>query len=176
MHRGIAAFIYVCAGCGGDFGSWTQHDSPGTIGVTAVWSYGPEDVWVGSSIILHNDGSGFTEVATPAPVGLVADFWGFAPDDLYAVAGDRILHWDGSAWAEVTGPSASSFGFTALWGTSGDDLWVGDDLNGQVHHWNGTDWTTGITQTSSVADLWGSSATDLYAVGTFGVSHWNGST
>jgi hypothetical protein len=174
MHRGAAIVICVGAlGCGGgDWGSWNPHDSTSQFGITALWSFGPEDVWAGSTVMMHNDGTGFVEVDTP-PLGQVLDFMGFAPDDLYAVAGD-LLHWDGTAWTVVEGPSSTSFGFTAIWGTSGDDLWVGDELNGQVHHWNGTTWTTGITQTTAVDDLWGSSPTDIYACGIFAVSHWDG--
>lgn len=170
--RGMAALLLVCAaGCGGGGdGAWNQHPSPGTFGVTAVWSFAPDDVWAGSQIMLHFDGTEFTQVETP-PIGFVNDFWGFAPDDLYAAAG-ALLHWDGTSWAVVAG--TESFGATAVWGTSGGELFVGDQSNSQVHRWDGVQWTTAFTQVVEVTDLWGSSSTDVWAAGIFGLWHWDG--
>jgi hypothetical protein len=142
--------------------------------VTALWAFAPDDVWIGSQIVLHGGASGFAPVATP-PIGFVADFWGFAPDDLYAVSGTALLHWDGGAWTTVDfGGAIDPTDLQALWGTSGSDLWLGDSLNGRVFRWNGTAWSTMITQTIAVADLWGSGDSDVFAVGQGGVSHWDG--
>src|SRR5262252_10638259 len=97
--------VVVAAGCGGGGagggGAWRAYASPGTQGVTAVWAFAPDDVWAGSQIMLHFDGSAFRAVTTP-PIGFVADFLGFAPDDLYAVSGAALLHWDGAAWSTVS--------------------------------------------------------------------------
>src|SRR5205814_7552989 len=94
----------AAASCGGGGGggstTWRSYASPGTNGVTALWAFAPDDVWAGSQIMLHFDGTSFKPVATP-PVGFVADFWGFAPNDLYAVSGNSLLHWDGNAWSIV---------------------------------------------------------------------------
>jgi hypothetical protein len=163
-------------GAGGGGGGWRSYPSPGTIGVTALWVFGPDDVWAGSQIVLHFDGASFTPVPTP-PIGLVADFWGFAPDDLYAVSGASLLRWDGSSWSAVDFAGAiAPTDLQAIWGTSDDDLWLGDSLNGQVFHWNGTAWTSSITQTVEVTDLWGASQSAIYASGIFGLSRFGGST
>jgi hypothetical protein len=177
----IAIATAIAAGCGGGDGggptAWQAYASPGTNGVTALWAFAPDDVWAGSQIILHFDGTSFKPVDTP-PIGFVADFWGFAPNDLYAVSGASLLHWDGTSWAMIDFAGAiDPSNLTAVWGTSGGDLWIGDDLNGHVHHWDGTAWSTGTTQTVSVADLWGvpgSAGGAVYAGGTFGLSRWSG--
>ena len=182
MRRLVLAIVLgagTAASCGGGGGggngSWHSYASPGTNGVTALWAFAPDDVWAGSQIMLHFDGTAFTPVATP-PIGFVADFWGFAPDDLYAVSGVSLLHWDGAAWSVVDFAGAiDPSDLTAVWGTSGDDLWLGDSLNGQVFRWNGTAWSTGITQTVMVADLWGVAGGPVYAGGTFGISRYDGS-
>jgi hypothetical protein len=162
-------------GSGGNGGPWRAYSAPGTFGVTALWAFAPNDVWAGSNMILHFDGSAFTPVTTPA-IGFVTDFWGFAPDDLYAVSGTDLLHWDGAAWSLIDFAGAiDPTDLTAIWGTSGGDLWLGDSLNGQVFHWNGTAWSTGITQTVAVQDLWGVAGGPVFAGGAFGLSQWTGS-
>ena len=149
---------------------------PGTFGLNAVWAFAPDDVWAGGELMLHFDGTAFTRVATPQ-AGWVTDFLGFAPDDLYAVAGAGLLHWDGAAWSAVDfGGTISPSGLTAIWGTSASDLWLGDSSNGRVHRWNGTTWSTTVTQVVEVTDIWGSSSSDVYVSGIFGLSHWNGTT
>jgi hypothetical protein len=146
-------------------------------GATAVWAFAPDDVWVGGDVMSHFDGSTFTKVATPATIGFVADFMGFAPDDLFAVSGGNLVHWDGTAWSIVDFAGAiAPTDLAAIWGTSRDDLWLGDTSNGRVFRWNGTRWTTMITQTVEVTDLWGSSGTDVFAAGIFGFARWNGAT
>jgi hypothetical protein len=177
----IAIATAIAAGCGGGGSgggpaAWQAYASPGSNGVTALWAFAPDDVWAGSQIVLHFDGTSFKPVETP-PIGFVADFWGFGPNDLYAVSGASLLHWDGAAWSVIDfADTIDPSNLTAVWGTSGGDLWLGDDLNGRVYHWDGLAWSTGITQTVSVADLWGVPAAGgaVYAAGTFGLSRWSG--
>ena len=177
----ILLFAGTGAGCGGgdgdggNYGPWRVHASPGTFGLTALWAFAPNDVWVGSNIILHYDGNAFTAVTTPAPTGFVTDFLGFAPDDLYATSDIDLLHWDGAAWSVIdTGGAIAPTELTSIWGTSGGDLWLGDSQNGRVFHWDGALWSTGITQTVSVEDLWGVGGGPVFAGGTFGLSRFTG--
>jgi hypothetical protein len=174
----LAVVLLVAStGCGdGGSGPWRGYSSPGTFGLNAVWTFAPDDVWAGGQLMLHFDGTAFTEVAMPQ-AGWVTDFLGFAPNDLYAVAGAGLLHWDGAAWSAVDfGGTVSPSGLTAIWGTSASDLWLGDSSNGRVHRWNGTTWSTTVTQVVEVTDIWGSSSSDVYVSGIFGLSHWNGTT
>jgi hypothetical protein len=171
---GVIVLLGVLGCGGGEGGTWQAYGAPGQFGITAVWAFAPDDVWAGGQVISHFDGASFKEVSSP-PIGFVADFQGFAPDDLFAVGGGSLLHWDGTAWTAVDfGGAIDPSDLQAIWGTSGDDLWLGDSLNGRVFRWNGTRWTTSITQTVQVTDLWGSSATDVLAAGIFGFQRWNG--
>ena len=131
----IALATAIAAGCGGGGsdggGPWHAYASPGSNGVTALWAFAPDDVWAGSQIILHFDGASFKPVDTP-PIGFVADFWGFAPNDLYAVSGPSLLHWDGVSWSVIDFADAiDPSNLTAVWGTSGGDLWLGDVWKGR---------------------------------------------
>jgi hypothetical protein len=173
----LAATTTGAAGCGdGGPGPWRGYSSPGMLGLDAVWAFAPDDVWAGGQYMLHFDGTAFTQVTTPQ-AGWITDFLGFAPDDLYAVAGASLLHWNGATWLNVDfSGTIDPSGLTAIWGTSPDDLWLGDSSNGRVHRWNGTRWTTTVTQVVEVNDIWGSSSSDVYVAGIFGFSHWNGVT
>ena len=83
--------------------------------------------------------------------GWLASVWGAAPDDVWAVGPNgTILHWDGSAWTgSAIGP---------------DDEYI--DLGpGSIS----------IRQ-HGINALWGSSASDVWAVGDVGrILHWDGS-
>jgi hypothetical protein len=167
--------VVSCGGGGAGTGSWQTYSASGTFGISALWAFAPDDVWAGGQVILHFDGTAFTKVPTPTPV-YVADFWGLAPNDLYAVSGTNLLHWDGAAWSNVDFAGAiDPSDLSAVWASSASDVWLGDSLNGRVFHWNGATWSTGITQTVQVTDLWGVAGGPVYAVGIFGLSRWNGS-
>jgi hypothetical protein len=127
-------------------------------------------------MMLHFDGTEFAPVGTPMPT-TVADFWGFAPNDLYAVSGESLLHWDGTAWTDIDFAGAiSPTDLTSVWGSSRDDLWLGDSSNGQVFRWNGTAWSTEITPAVQVSDLWGVAGGPVYAGGVFAIGRWSAGT
>lgn len=176
----LAAISSALLGCGGGGipGGWQQVGAPGKVGATAVWSFGPDDVWVATERVSHFDGRAWTELPVPSG-GAVADLWGFAPDDLYAVSGVTLLRWDGGAWSAVDFRGAiAPTDLQSIWGTSDDDLWLGDTLNSQVFHWNGTAWSTTLAETSDVEDLWGvpgAAGGLVFACGTFGLSRFTGS-
>lgn len=171
----LGAAVASCGGGGGvgdGAGAWHTYGASGTFGIGALWAFAPDDVWAGGQVMLHFDGTAFTKVPMPT-LGYVADFWGFAPNDLYAVAGVSLLHWDGTSWSAIDFNGAiDPSDLSAVWGTSANDLWLGDSLNGRVFRWNGTNWSTGITQTVQVTDLWGVPNGPIFAVGIFGVSRW----
>lgn len=66
--------------------------------------------------VLHYDGAGWTEMASPTSEDLY-DVWGSGPSDVFAV-GDSgtVLHHDGTVWSPVRlGTSAN---FRGVWSTS----------------------------------------------------------
>jgi hypothetical protein len=179
----IAIALLAVGGCGGGGAAgpggaaWRSYPVPGNspLGIVALWASAPDDVWAASQTLLHFDGASFTEI-TDAPIVSAADFWGFAPNDVYSVSSTDLARWDGAAWTLVDFAGAiDPSSLTAVWGTSDDDLWLGDELNGRVYHWDGGAWSTAMTQTVSVNDLWGVSGGGVYAGGDFGVARWSGS-
>lgn len=93
-----------------DGSSWSEGTSPiNTIrygsGTEAIFAFGPDDIWVSTVVqltyqvvMLHWNGSTWTEMNVPV---FAYEFFGSAPDDLYAVGSTSIMHWDGAEWTIV---------------------------------------------------------------------------
>ncbi len=71
----------------------------------AIFAFSPNDIWVssvrasgGQIVMLHFNGSSWTEMNVPV---FAYEFFGNAPNDLYAVGNASIMHWDGSAWSVI---------------------------------------------------------------------------
>jgi hypothetical protein len=92
--------------------------------LSAVWGTSSTDAYaVGwSGVILHWDGTDWTEMTSGTSVTLNG-VWGTSPSDVYAV-GDSgtILHYDGSGWGEMQ--SGISTNLYAVWGTSSGDVYA----------------------------------------------------
>src|SRR5437762_2048973 len=143
------------------------------------------------TLILHWDGTTWTQVPSPSPsstdnillgVSAVSGSDAWAAGYYSNSAGVRktlILHWDGTAWTPLAGPNPSStqnhlLGVSA---GSGGDAWavgwynktfsIEDPL---IVHWNGTTWTrvpsshpnSALINLSGVSEVSGS---DVWAVG-----------
>jgi len=100
--------------------------------------------------------------------------WGAAADDVWAVgAVGHVVHWDGTAWAEVSTPTTRRL--RAVWGASASDVWaVGE--GGRLVHWDGTAWTNSSLATSGQLEgVWGAAADDVWVVGQGGaLFHYDG--
>ena len=160
--------------------AWTQVASPSPStsynvleGVSAVsgsdaWAVGTyrtnDTTGATRTLILHWDGTAWTQVASPSPStsgnGLngvsavsASGAWaaGSYTNNTSGVSDTLLLHWNGTAWKKVASPSPSTSG-NELYGVSavsGSGAWaagsytnnttgVGDTL---LLHWNGTAWT-----------------------------------
>lgn len=123
-------------------GTWTQMTSPTANNLRGVWGLSSSDVWVsgvaanGVGTVLHFDGTAWSLVG-----GATTDLdsvWAASSTDVWFTGSSTVMHWNGSALA-----TAASFTGTLLSvsGTSSSDVWVtGETTN--VHHWNGTAWST----------------------------------
>jgi len=91
---------------------FTPHDSGTTATLWGVWAASPSDAWIvggtpegGTSkpndIVLHWDGSTWSPVAVPMPLGRAFfKVWGASSDDLYVVGeAGTIWHKKASTWA-----------------------------------------------------------------------------
>lgn len=93
------------------------------------------------------------------PESPVYRVWGPSFDDCFGLSEGAIHHFDGTAWRPV-----ETLRFSIAWGSSARDVYgVGKD---SIVHYDGTGWTTLPTPPATdLQDLWGSSGSDLFAVG-----------
>jgi hypothetical protein len=156
--------------------------------LTGIWGSSPTDIYAVSSFneriasqIIHYDGTRWSTVATYEGIALRA-IWGSASNDVFAVgwggAEDGVLlHYNGNAWSTMVGPGVGMGGrelsFFSVWGTSGSNVFAGgstfdfEDI-GVIAQYDGTTWssvTLAETAGRSFLDIYGTSATDVWAVG-----------
>jgi hypothetical protein len=127
--------------------------------------------------VLHWNGTRWTEQASISGEGLVA-ISGSAEGGIFAASGTSILRYDGSQWSRVPGPEpATTFvRYAGLWTAPnavaflGGGVAPGDTLKPLLARFNGTQWaampSSGFGDGwASVMDLSGSSAADVWAIG-----------
>jgi hypothetical protein len=164
------------------------------------------------TMILHWNGTAWSQVASPSPGSLVNELTsvsGSSSSDIWA-AGESgasgsgplslVLHWDGTAWSQVTSPNAGAADEGWLYGVSAASptaaLAVGSTCASECGDsdeqdatlgmdWNGTAWAVATTPSPVAARpvLSGVSAlspTQAWAVGSYAITtqtlitQWNG--
>ncbi|HYO49240.1 MAG TPA: S-layer homology domain-containing protein, partial [Chloroflexia bacterium] len=177
-----------------------------------IWAAG---VWAEEGgpyhpLIIHWDGVSWEVSTAPTPGTGDNELYAIeaiAPNDVWAVGQWRngfvdpfqtlFMHWDGTAWSQVTGanPGSASNQLYDVSGSSADDVWAsglmydGSQTSPLVEHWDGAQWSavsvpqvgTGVNWINAVEAI---APNDAWAVGYYfdtGVSrfktltlHWNG--
>ena len=162
---------------------------------TDAWAVGSyEDDLSGAvkTLVLHWDGTSWSQVQSPSRGAQTSVLWGVSadsPTDAWAVGNEGngrhsfgfVLHWDGTRWSKVAVPNPSSVvTIRSVSAISPTDVWaVGGFQNGTtfafdslVMHWDGSTWTRVVHPNPSPSDnyLWDVSAAspaDVWAVGDF---------
>ena len=135
----------------------------------AVWGSSQTDVWaVGTSTILHFDGSTWSPAPGTPASGFLSGLWGTGQTDVWAVGGATILHFDGTAWSmSSTGIDAGAYSLNRVWGSGAADVWaVGSIVTGlegpagpgAILHWTGAGWTACTIATTALTGVWGAGA------------------
>jgi hypothetical protein len=153
-----------------------------------IWGTGPSDVWVvggdnfgnNDGVVVHWDGTSWTQVHQPSPNPTngttrrqAFKVWGSATDDVWVVGtGALVSHWDGASWNDLPQPIYNGSTLTTVSGTGPADVYaVGGYGNAAAAHYDGTVWSD-ITPppTDAVPTLNGVYATSDHGVGTCGGS------
>jgi hypothetical protein len=68
----------------------------------------------------------------------ISALWGTRDDNVWAVSGGSMVHYDGTAWSSPAVPP-TALASANITGTSESNLWAAVD--GEVWHWTGSQWT-----------------------------------
>ncbi len=143
-----------------------------------IWGSSSSDVYavgaLGSAgVILHSTGSGTWTIQTVGTVPSLQGVWGSGPTDVYVVGqNNTILHSAGDGqWTSLT-TTVSAGGYYAIWGSGPNDIYLAGI---GLYHFTGSGNPVAVNGQSSnspptmaVNGVWGSSATNVYDVGTQG--------
>lgn len=171
--------------------SWEAPETPADLGLPlGMWIDGDGRVWAGQSnaeIRVFHDGAWESKVMGD---NFVDTAWGTADDDIWAIATsplNRALHWNGSTWTEFPLPDDKHYFLSRIWGSAPDNYWIAAGSPGNrvterdLLHWNGSTWTAeshgnepGDEFPAGFAAIWGSSASDVYAVSGTTLWHFDG--
>lgn len=153
--------------------NWTPMAWGGGFGFEGVWGSSGNDVYaVGGAdgfglaygIILHYDGSCWREVFSTTEYQFT-DVWGSNENDVFAATSrGPVLHFDGTGWEPMESGTETMDGTGGVWGTGADNvLAVGGDT---IWRYDGNSWQSMATvNANSLRRVWGSSTTDVFAVG-----------
>jgi protocatechuate 3,4-dioxygenase beta subunit len=149
--------------------------------LTGVWGSGPDDVWVVglSGTVVHWGGvvAGW-EDRSPKNRGMsqitgsLFGAWGTGSTDVWVVGhSGNVVHWGGTGWEDRSPknngvPTATQFLY-GVWG-SGGHVWTVDYLGTILHRDDAGNWSATSSGPNMLMGVWGSSATDLWAVGLYG--------
>jgi hypothetical protein len=139
-------------------------------------------------LVEHWDGTQWSVVPNPdsgVPGALLSALTVVSPGDIWAAgrsddsAGNQVplvMHWDGTAWSEVSVPAGTGGSeLGAVTATGPDDIWVvgaqtepgtQDTALPLAEHWNGTTWTVQQLPDTGNSLLWGvaaASGNDVWA-------------
>ena len=175
--------------------------------ISGIWASSPTNVWAAglrpsspltgelpSVVVMHYDGSIWTTSISweqHSSIPAVDHNYNFAifgaADGVLAfkhvmtVANHfdfaRPFWWDGTAWTELPHPNGDESDTTLrAWVGGRNDIWIA--YNGQLDHFDGGSWRMSASPPGhNYRAIWGSSGTDLWAVGDGGlISHGDGAT
>jgi hypothetical protein len=163
---------------------WSSVSSGTAQNLWSVWGTSASDVWaVGdNATILHYDGTSWSTISAGTITPPFYSIWGASPSDVWAVGGDFgggvIVHYDGVRWSSVSVPSGAK-DLRSVWGTSASDVWAvrggttgGGTTGAAILHYDGTTWSGVSSPTVNsgalgLSSVWGTSASDVWAVGTY---------
>jgi hypothetical protein len=151
--------------------------------LNGVWGSAANNIYVAASnsggtsgLVYHANGSSITNspMTIPGGTGPLNAISGSSASDIYAAGGSgAIIHYNGTAWAAMTSGTANTL--RGVWadsppnGYTADAYAVGD--NATVQHYNGSAWLNMPTPsgTSNLRAVFGTSSSNVYAVGDLGV-------
>ena len=140
-----------------------------TVTFNSIYGISNSDIWAVSdkNYTEHFDGTSWTYFSSTLNfTSSLKAVWMAASNNAWAVGSNgNIIHWDGSAWAIQT--SGTTQTIWDVWGTDATHVWA-STTTGEILFYNGTSWSIQLASTGNddyMKGLWGTSNTDVWAVG-----------
>lgn len=148
-------------------GYWPTIDTVG--GGFALTGLSDTEIWyTNGTTAVHRTPSATTQYVMPF---FVNDVWEASPNFIVGVGVDgRIVHWTGTAWAEVTSPTTTTLRW--VWGRSATEIYAW--TTSQVLRFDGTSWADFPTPGGLIVDVWSGGPNDVFVASGNGLSHWDG--
>ena len=174
---GIILVLAIACGDGTGSGWRPAEGAPNLLAAMDVWAFSPTDVWVvdGSSTIQRYDGDGWSTLSSESDAGLLCIF-ALSPTEVWLCSGDDVVFYDGATFESMEASQPTGLrGITDVWASSRSDVWaVGDDAI--IAHYDGGAWGRTIAGSPFKSSIWGSGPSDVYALSTFDLVHYDGSS
>ncbi|NQU16445.1 MAG: hypothetical protein HQ564_00140 [Candidatus Saganbacteria bacterium] len=139
----------------------------------AVWGTSASNVLIAgeNGILLRKNGSSWTEELGEYR-GFFDGIYGTSSTNMYfggyvlkSGSAANAMHYDGSTLTPVE--TGSVYDIRGFWGDGSNRFFAITEkiFNSQILQFNGSSWSTDYQVSMSLTDIWGSSLTDIYAVG-----------
>ncbi len=163
-------------------GTSFDDEVPGVV-VASLWGTSSNDLFAGGAVgsggaIAHRTAQGWSVSPTTFPVVAVH---GTSSTNVWAAAGNEVLHWDGSSWMPI-GTVPTSTDLVDVHAYAPGDVWA-ISSDPEILRWNGSLWSETPVSWTPVAHLGGTGSSDVWmaarelASPPLGVLlHWDGST
>ncbi|HEU4559086.1 MAG TPA: hypothetical protein VFS20_14595 [Longimicrobium sp.] len=144
--------------------AWTDGDAPAGFGLHSAWGSSPDDFWIAGQRgqrWRYKDGA-WQNWSTG--VGELNTIWGTSASNVWFGPGARF---DGTTFQGYAYP-VSGHVYYGMWGTGPNDVYAAGystTSGGTLLHWNGTAWSTAITVSAGLHDVWGTPGGKYFAVG-----------
>jgi hypothetical protein len=88
-----------------------------------------------------------------------------------------ILQYDGAQWTELVPSGAEDLFLNSVWSSAANDVFAvgGAGGSGVIYHFDGSTWAPmTVPPVSTLSAVWGTSGSDVYAVGRGNILHYDG--
>ncbi|MBV8760256.1 MAG: hypothetical protein JO257_23395 [Deltaproteobacteria bacterium] len=157
--------------------TWSALASPPAAEYVDVWGTSKTAMWFATTTgVLAYDGTNFTPVGTLT--GTPRAMRGTSASDIWVATSEGpLMHWNGSAWSNLSPPGAT---VQFLDANAPNDVWAigfvtANQSNAVVAHYTGTQWTQWISSQTIYNAVASSGPEDTWVGGVDGeMRHWDG--
>ncbi len=144
--------------------AWTRQTAPTTVALNTVWAPNTSDAFAGGDdgVMVRWNGTTWQTMTFPSTSSIFS-VWGSSSNNVYATTqAGEVMRFNGTSWSLST---SSGFPLWGVYGVSPTEVYVSGE-HGTMLRFNGTTWTPLTPPTTgTLAALWASGSTNIFAVG-----------